>query len=281
MADTQYKNFYIQRSGAVLNLMLATQCKGNSYNALFWEELRQFLRLIKDDHSIRVLTLSAEGRHFGGGMNVEYLASLNQTKGDDAARYNHWIKDKVLYLQSVIAQFEELPFPVIGAASGACIGGSMALFAACDLRIADSSALFSIHEINVGIMCDLGTIQRVATLCGHAFCSHLAYSGETIDADQALSAGLISQCCDNRNMLDENLTQLAEKIASHSPLALAGIKNTLRSYRDMRFSDSLQLSAVWNAGMYTTVDVSNAIRAQQDKRNVQFSDLYGDSANAC
>ena len=280
MGEAQYKNFNIQRSGPVLSLVLATQCKGNSYNALFWEELSQFLRLIKDDHSIRVLTLSAEGRHFGGGMNVEYLASLNKTKGDDPARYNYWIKEKVLYLQAVIAQFEALPFPVIGAASGACIGGSMALFAACDLRIADTSALFSIHEINVGIMCDLGTIQRVSTLCGHAFGSYLAYSGDTIDAHQALAASLISKCCDNRDSLDEHLTQLAHKVAGHSPLALAGIKNTLRSYRDMRFSDSLQLSAVWNAGMYTSADVSCAIQAQQERRTIQFGDLYGDCTDA-
>ncbi|GAB3383195.1 enoyl-CoA hydratase-related protein [Spongiibacter taiwanensis] len=276
----EWTNFYTRQENGVMHLILATQSKGNSYNAVFWEELKTFLHEIKSASDIRVLTLSAEGKHFGGGMNVDYLATLNQSKGDDPARYNHWIKDKVLYFQAIINQFEALPFPVIGAANGACIGGSLALFAACDLRIATECARFSIHEINVGIMCDLGTIQRVQQLCGQGFAAQMAFTGNLFSARDGLAAGLIGEVVTDQESMISRLDQLSAQLAALSPLAMSGVKATLCHARNLRFDDSLQLSAVWNAGMYTFGDVTPAIRAQQEKRQAIYADLYhGDTEN--
>ncbi len=274
MSEASWKNFREHRSGNVAYLELATESKVNSYNAEFWFEFRDFLTSLKQERNLRALCISAEGKHFGGGMNVDYLAEMNVSKGDDSARYNHWIREKVIFFQEVIGLLDELPFPVIGLATGACIGGSLAIYSACDIRLADETAFFSIYEINVGIMCDLGTVQRINRLCGETLSSYLAFSGESIAAKPAEVAGLVTRCLDDKAALEAESKKLLGRIAGMSPLALAGLKETFAMSRDMSFSDSLKMSATWNAGMYTTKDIGLILRPEAAGEEPQFSGLY-------
>lgn len=275
---SDWQNFSLQKDGGLYRLTLHTQCKGNAYNRLFWQELDNLLADLKHDSACRVLLIDAEGRHFGAGMNVDYLAELNVSKGDDPARYNHWIREKVLYLQAVISRLEALPMPVIAAARGACIGGSLAIFAACDLRLADSSAFFSIHETQIGIMCDLGTIQRLACLCGESVATRMSLTGARIDAEEALRVQLLSAPAAAPEALDAEARQLAENLMALSPLALSGVKRTLIEGRDMSFSASLSMSASWNGGMYTSPEIREAIAAQRERKAMDYRPLYGEVA---
>ena len=273
---SDWQNFSLSTEGGLYRLTLDTQCKGNAYNRLFWQELDALLRELKQDRDCRVLILDAVGRHFGGGMNVDYLAELNVSKGDDPARYNHWVREKVLYLQAVISRLEALPMPVIGVARGACIGGSLAIFAACDLRLADSSAFFSIHETNIGIMCDLGTIQRLTYLCGESASARLSLTGERIDAAEAKQLQLLSAAPSAPEELDATAQAMAQRLLNLSPLALSGVKRILIEGRDMHFSSSLAMSATWNAGMYTSSEISEAIDAQRQRQPMRYRPLYGE-----
>ncbi len=270
----QWNNFIESRNDQIVTLTLATQSKGNSYNAEFWFELRDFLQQLAVDTSARALIINAEGKHFGGGMSVDYLREMNVSKGNDPARYNHWIRQKVIFFQEVIGLLDTLPIPVIAQASGACIGGSLALYSACDIRLADTSAFFSIYEINVGIMCDLGTVQRITRLCGETLSSHMAFTGNSIDAERAYTSGLITEVLASRQDMVARAEIIAKHLASMSPLALAGLKETISACRNLHFDASLKASATWNAGMYTTSDIGAALSKSQTDQTPRFADLY-------
>jgi enoyl-CoA hydratase/carnithine racemase len=131
---------------------------------------------------------------------------------------------------------------VIAAVHGACIGGGVDLISACDVRLASQDAYFSIREVKVGMVADLGTLQRISRIMNVSSANLMAFSGagsivcfyiffvdSTADfpASQMLSWGLLSHVYPSKDDLLKEARKLAETMASQSPLVLAGIKETM------------------------------------------------------
>ena len=160
--------------------------------------------------------------------------------------------------------------PVIAAIDGWCIGGGLDLAAACDIRICSAQAKFSLREIRLAIVADIGSLQRLPPIIGQGHTRQLAFTGEDIDADRALAIGLVNDVHPDADALHAAAAAMAARIAANSPVTARGIKQVLDYCADKSVKDGLQYVAVWNAAFLQSKDLAEAISAFMERREPKF-----------
>jgi len=163
--------------------------------------------------------------------------------------------------------------PVLMAAQGACMGATVDFASACDMRYCTKDASFSIYEINIGMVADLGTFPRLPYLIPHGLARELAYTGRRMLADEARSSGFVNQVFDSVEEMHKAVFAIAHEIADRSPLAVWGSKEMLNYGRDHSVADSLKHMAVWQAGMFQKPEILEAFKARAEKRPANFENL--------
>jgi enoyl-CoA hydratase/carnithine racemase len=222
---------------------------------------------------VRALIISSSGRHFCAGMDLDFFPEVRKQETEDAGRYREWIRRKILFLQRALTRLEEIRVPVIAAVHGGCLGAGLDLACATNLRFCTSDAFFSIHEINIGMTADLGVLQRLPKLLPSGLAHELAYTGRRLEATEALGSGFVNRVFADHAQLLAHVHELAAQIGDKSPLAIAGSKLMLNRARDGSVAEGLELISLWNAAMFVTDDVPNALAAQKQKSKPVFADL--------
>ena len=174
----------------------------------------------------------------------------------DAARVGEAIYRSAKELQGYISSMEKIRVPVIVAIQGGCIGGAVDMVTACDIRLATAKAFFCIQEINIGMAADVGTLQRLPRLIPDSKMRELAYTGRRMYADEAKSSGLVSETYDSQEDMLAAAKELAEQIASKSPIAIHGLKAVMNYSRDHTIEDSLEYNALWSGAMLSQEDMT-------------------------
>jgi enoyl-CoA hydratase len=176
-------------------------------------------------------------------------------------------------LQSTFTRLENLRIPVIVAIQGGCIGGAVDMVTACCLRYASADAFFCIQEINIGMVADVGTLQRLPKLIPMAVAKELAYTGRRMGSEQALQHGLVNQVLPDAASALEAAMKAATEIASKPPVAIAGTKQALHYARDHSTEDALKQMGWLQSGIWSNRHVQEAIAAFQAKRTGHYPDL--------
>ncbi len=245
----------------------------NSMNNDFWRELPELVAKLDNSGTVRVIILSASGKHFTAGMDLNVFNKIGNSPGLEPARnaekQRRWIKA----LQDVFTSLERARMPVISAIQGACIGGGVDMICATDIRLCTADAFFNIKETELGITADVGTLQRILHVMPSGLARELAYTSRNLSAVEALACGFVNHVYQDQTEMMIAAQELAKKIANHSPLAVAGVKQMLNHSRDHSVADSLDYMATWQAGMLQINDVSEAMKARTEKRSAQFDDL--------
>ena len=151
----------------VARLTLHRPARANALNMTMWQELRAAMGWISATPAARACILDAAGGHFCAGIDLSMLEVLRAPdasgcEGRSHERLLHSIRD----LQDCVNSIERCAKPVIAAIHGACVGGGIDLVTACDLRYCGPAAWFSVKEIDVGIVADVGTLQRLPRIVG-------------------------------------------------------------------------------------------------------------------
>lgn len=244
----------------------------NAMNRAFWQEMVDVFTEIDDTGAARVVVLQAEGRHFTAGLDLTEFGQITAAGGDEGRRRER-LRRQVLEMQETFSVIERCRMPVLAAIHGACIGGGIDLVSACDVRYAAADAFFSIHEINIGIVADVGTLQRLPHLMPAGLVRELAFTGRRMPADEAAACGLVTRAFPDRDTMLAEVRRIAAEIAAKSPLAVSGTKHMLNYARDHTVADGLDYVATWNAAMLIGDDIKEAIAAQMEKREPKFADL--------
>jgi len=184
-----------------------------------------------------------------------------------------------LDLQETINTIERCSKPVIAAVHGYCLGGGIDISSASDLRIASKDAVFSIRETKVGIIADMGTLQRMPAIIGQGWFLDLALTGRDFSAEEALQMGFITRICETREELIAEARRLAEEIAANSPLTVSGTKEVINYTREHGVNASLQFVAQKNAVLLYSEDLREAVGAFLEKRPSQFKGKYTPGSN--
>lgn len=270
----QFTSLRIDLDGPLAWLRLNRPDKANAMNRAVWDELPQAAAWLDAQPQVRVVILCGEGKHFSSGIDLEMLAELNQKVSGKGCpgRAREDVRNWILKLQDSFSCFERLRVPVIAAISGACVGGGIDLISACDLRYGTYDAKFCIKEVDLAIVADVGTLQRLRHIIGEAPMTELSYSGETFDGRRALALGLLNEAFETREQVFVKAEAMARLIASKSPLTVRGIKKNLMYSREHTVAEGLEFAAGWNAAMLVSDDAKEALAAFLQKREAKFAD---------
>lgn len=246
----------------------------NSMTMTFWQEIADVFAEIDQSAQARVAVISSTGKHFTAGLDLKAFGSaLFDGFKEDAGRRGERMRRSVFEMQESFSAIDRCRIPVIAAIQGGCIGGGVDLISACDIRVCTTDAFFCIQEINIGMVADVGTLQRLPYLMPAGLVRELAYSGRRLPAERAKTAGLVNDIYSDHGAMLEAVHALASEIAAKSPLGVVGTKNMLNYTRDHSIADALDHIATWQAGMFFTEDLMEQMAANQEKRPAKFKDL--------
>jgi len=274
-----YECFDVEVTDKVAHIRMNRPEKSNSMIPAFWRELPEIVDGLSASGSVRAIVLSAVGRHFCSGMDLEVFANddaigpAGSTSGHRSRR-NERFRSTALKLQDTFTALERARVPVLCAIQGACVGGAIDMVTAADMRYAEESTFFSIAEINIGMTADVGTLQRMPKLVPEGIVRELAYTGRRWSAEEAKAAGFVNQVFADHDALLDGVMEIAREIASKSPMAIWGTKQTMHYTRDHSVADGLEFIANWNAAMFDTDDMAEAFGAKMEQRSPEFPDLW-------
>ena len=247
--------------------------KANAMNAAMWQEIRQAFDWVDTTAAVRVAVLQAEGKLFCSGIDLAMMMQMPAQIADDCeGRQREKLRRVILDLQDSLTSLERCRKPVLAAIHGACIGGGVDLVVCADMRYASSDASFAIKEIDIGMVADVGTLQRLPKLVGQGITRELAYTGRKLGAAEAQSIGLVNRVFDSREALYAGVHEIAAQIAAKSPLSIRDSKEMLNYARDHSVADGLNHVATWNAAMLQSDDLMAAMMAGMSKQQPQFKD---------
>lgn len=230
-----YQTIALQ-SGEITTLSL-TAPKG-SMGPLFWQEMAD--ALTKLDRA-RVLILRGGGAMFSAGLDVAAYAPTLAGAAGNIAEFRKVVEPMHACLEGVAG----LDIPVIAAVHGWCVGAGLELVAACDLRLCSQDARFSLPEVKLGIVADLGGLQRLPRLIGLGWAQRMALTGEAIDAAKAERLGLVSEVLPSPEQLFARAEALAEQLVALPAGALSGTKRVLGEARP--HAEGMRQAVDWNA----------------------------------
>ena len=271
-----YTCFDVETKDDIAHIRMIRPDKANSMIPEFWDELPQIVNQLSEGNDARAIVLSAEGRHFCSGMDLSVFADNNdvsvQSNAKHISRQRASFRTTALQLQRTFSCLEESRLPVLSAIQGACIGGGIDMVSATDLRYATKDAFFCIQEINIGMTADVGTLQRMPKLVPEGVVRELAYTGRNMSASEAKERGFVNEIYEDQDAMDDAVLEIAKEIASKSPMAIWGTKQTLNYGRDHSVADGLEYIATWNAAMFDPDDMAEAFMAQTENRDAEFPD---------
>ena len=265
--------FKLDIADGIAHLQLNRPERLNTMSPPFFPALRDAVRGLNDSGEARALVISSTGKHFCAGMALDVFG------GDDAllvtrtARARLNFQETLRKLIDCFSAIDEARLPVICAIQGGCIGGALDLATACDIRVCSADAFFTVQEIHIGMMADLGVLQRLMKIVPQGVAREMAYTGDRVSAERALQIGLVNAVLPDAGAALDHAMKLAQSIAAKSPLAIAGSKLALNHARDHGTAASLQQMTLLQSAIFDTDEMAVAIAAWKAKTSAAFEPL--------
>lgn len=230
------------------------------------EEFLAAINRIQNDNSVRAVILTGAGTAFSSGGDIRNMR--RQATGEVSGLQ---IREEYRTgIQRLPVALFNLEVPVIAAVNGPAMGAGLDLACMCDLRIASDKARFAESFVRVGIVPGDGGAWLLPRIIGLSRASELAYTGDAIDAAQALEWGLVSRIVPADQLMSAAM-KLAERIAANPPHALRLTKRLIRDGLHSRLDAHLEMAAGMQALSHQTEHHREAVEAFLAKRQPQFT----------
>ena len=268
-----YTSFKVEVENKIGTVSINRPDKANSINNTGWNELREIFLMLSSEPTVRVVVIRGEGKHFCAGMDLGALMEISQSyQGSCEARKREKFSVDLQRLQDSITAVADCSKPVIAAVHGACVGAGVDLITACDMVYCTSDAYFSIKEVDMGLVADMGTLQRLPKKIAPGIVAELAFTGRKMKGDEAMKVGLCNDALANQDLLYKKAKDIAEQIAGKSPVVVRGTKKVLAYSQEHSVKEGLDYIKIWNAGMIHSNDLMEAMGASMQKRTPVFED---------
>lgn len=251
--------------------------KGNAMGPAFWAEMPVVFAELDDDPEVRAIVLTGSGANFTYGLDLLAMGNtLSDTmsssrSGEVSARPRMEFHATVKRMQQSITAVADCRTPTIAAIHGWCIGGGVDLISAVDIRYASADAKFSVREVKLSIVADVGSLARLPFILSDGHLRELALTGKDIDAARAERIGLVNEVLPDADATLAAAHATAAEIAANSPLVVRGIKDVLDEQRTAAVAASLRYVAAWNSAFLPSHDLKEGISALLAKRTPHFT----------
>jgi enoyl-CoA hydratase len=268
----ELKSLSVEITDHVAEVTLRGPGKGNAMGPDFWRELPEVFGGLDQNDDVRAVVVRGQGDHFSYGLDLKaMMQDLGpHMAGEQMARQRTDLLDLIVRLQDAVTSVERCRKPVIAAVHGWCIGGGVDLITACDVRVASADARFSVREVKVAMVADIGSLQRLPRIVGQGHARELAMTGKDIDATRAERMGLVNEVFADREALAAGARALAGEMAHNPPLVVQGVKRVMNYSADRPVADGLAYVAAWNSAFLQSKDLGEAIAAFMERRQPNF-----------
>jgi len=258
----------------VAEVTLIGPAKGNLLGPDFWAELPRVFRALDRSESVRAVVLTGSGGHFSYGLDLvafgqRWQGVFGGNPGLAGPRTR--LHEEIRSMQDSVSMIAECRKPVVAAVNGWCIGGGVDLIAACDVRYASADARFSVREVRMSMVADLGSLHRLPAIIGDAHLRELALSGMDIDAVRAERIGLVNRTLPAVPDVLAAAREFARQVADNPPLVVQGVKQVLDIERASKVQIGLKHVAAWNAAFLSSEDLVEAVSAFAERRRPEFT----------
>ncbi len=268
------KSLSVHRDGRIAYLTLQGPSPGNLQGPDFFSDLPKICRLLDEDDRVNAVVLQGAGEDFCLGLDIVAMSGVIgsvSSQNGGPAKPRTKLRHEILGMQQAIESVHSLSKPVIAAVHGKCVGGGIDLIAACDVRFSTVSAQFSMREVKVAIVADLGGLQRLPGIIGQGHLRDLALSGRDFDASYAERIGLVNKTIATEEGLARFVESYANEIAENPPLTVAGTKAILNRAEADTLNAGLDYVATWNAAFLASEDLAEAVSAVLEGRKPAYS----------
>lgn len=233
-------------------------------NALNWDTLRElgkFFEEVLPGEDLKALIVSGAGdKAFVAGADIAQMNSMSTRE----------FKEYVDYAHKVYQLLEDDPCPSIAAINGYALGGGCELALACDIRIASEKAKMGFPEVKLGIFPGWGGTQRITRVLGLGKTKELVFTGEMIDAGEALRIGLVEKVVPHEEIMTEAL-KIAGSIAKRGPLAVRLAKTAINAGSEMDLQKALLLEKTLVSLCFDSADRVEGMQSFLEKREPSFT----------
>lgn len=259
----------IQREDDLAFLLIDRPRRRNALDGAMWAELGDLAGSLAADPPRAVIVVGS-GEHFSAGMDLSMdNPLLARLAAPVMARDDEALRGIIRELRSGVDALGAIPCPVIAAIEGGCLGGGLEIALACDMRLSASNAFFSLPETLHGMVPDLGGTTRLARLVGRARASELILSADRIEADTALSWGLVNRLVAPGTAL-EAARALAGRIARCSPAATRETLLTLREGEALPLDEAFARETRAGAAALCSGEVMEGLAAFVERRPARW-----------
>lgn len=271
-----YESLAVEIKDHVAQVTLLGPGKGNAMGPAFWKEMPVVFADLDADPEVRAIVLNGSGKHFCFGLDLLAMGGSlpsvgGGSDGEASARPRSNFHTMLKRMQQSITAVADCRTPTIAAIHGWCIGGGVDLISAVDIRYASADAKFSVREVKLAIVADVGSLARLPYILSDGHLRELALTGKDIDAARAEKIGLVNEVLPDAEAALAAAHATAAEIAANSPLTVRGIKDVLDEQRTDDVAASLRYVAAWNSAFLPSKDLKEAVAAMFEKRPPNFT----------
>ncbi|MGE5453940.1 MAG: enoyl-CoA hydratase/isomerase family protein [Methylocystaceae bacterium] len=248
-----------EKEGSIAIITLNQPAKLNTFSWLLLEDLEKIQLEMAADDSLRAAVIKASGKHFSAGMSLDDL-QITDVK---------MILKRLAWWQNINLRWQEMPFPIVAAVQGHCIGGGIELLLGCDIRIAADNAHFRMPEVALGLAPDVGGTTRLSKLIGPGQAKRLIMTNEEIDAQEAARIGLVEIVVPIEE-LQTRAMNMAQKMASMPPIAMRWAKKGANLAMESSTAAGLMFEQAQSVCCFMTEDLQEGLNAFVAKREPEF-----------
>lgn len=250
-----FKNIILEYEEEIAILKINRPQVLNALNTETILELEKAIDLIKENEKIRVLIITGEGKAFVAGADISEMANFSPFDAERFACNGHRLLSKI----------ENLPQVVIAVINGYALGGGCEIALACDIRLMAEDAKIGQPEVKLGIIPGFGGNIRLPRICGAGIAKELIFTGEMIDANEALRIGLVNKIYPKDKLLEE-AKNLAKKIIARGPLAIKLAKQAINQSLNMSIDQAKEWEIKLFALNFSSKEAKEGLKAFLEKR---------------
>jgi len=251
----EYRNLLIEKDSGIATVKFNRPQVLNAVNIETILELETRLFELNNDAAIRVIILTGEGKSFVSGSDIARLAEMDPLEARQYSQVG----------QRALSFIENMEKVVIAAVNGFALGSGCEIAMACDIRIASDKAKFGQPEVKLGLIPGHAGTQRLARLVGLGKAKELVFTGDLIDANEALRIGLVNKVTTPEELLNE-AKAMAKKIVQVGPTAVKLAKTVLNRGIDANLTTASSYETEVFSMLFSLPESKEGMKAFLEKR---------------
>ena len=261
-----YEFITVETKDQVATVSLNRTKSLNAINLKFAEEITRVFRELDTMDDVWVIILKSNARIFSAGLDLKQMAISGHR--DMGRLFKIPVEDS--YIFDCCHAIDECRKPVIAAVHSKCVGFGLDIAAACDMVLCTADASFTLREARIGIVADVGALQRLPYIIGLANTKHMAYTARFFSAEEVERMGLVLETCPDFDALLAAANKLAGEIMESAPLAVQNTKEVLNYGRTATIREGINLAIHKNMLLLTSEDCAESFTAFIEKRKPVF-----------